>query len=214
MFAKPESEHVFVHKTDTLETCLRNYYHGYHHRSGNLINYSPAGPYKGEGTDFYAFVHEHLHRQDQAMQNSTSTSRIQYITPRDKIFEFDYANDVALEECNKKNIDVIFGQEMVKVAYNDIGQKVATFKDVSTGETYEHDFNHVITPVSLHHQEHGLTSERPESPTMLDSSMSTHIPSNTRDSRTFSHSVMPLLETPLELKTLPTLKTQLLRTTF
>jgi len=147
MFAAPESEHVFVHKTDTLETCVRNYYHGMYHRTGNLINYSPGGPYKGEGSDFYAFVYEHLNRQDKAVQTSSSTSRIQFITPREKIFEFDYANEVALDECNKRDIDVIFGQEMVKVHYNEIGQKIATFRDVKSGDTYEHDFNHAsITP--------------------------------------------------------------------
>lgn len=38
---------------------------------------------------------------------------------------------------------------MVKIGKNDIGQKVATFKDVKSGEIYEHDFNHAsITPPS------------------------------------------------------------------
>lgn len=142
MYKGHESENVFVHKTDSLDTCVRNYYHGCHHRSGNLISYSPAGPYKGEGSDFYSFVYEHLNRQDKIVQNSASASRIQFITPREKIFEFDYANEVALDECNKRDIDVIFGQEMIKVGKNDIGQKVATFKDVKSGDVYEHEFNH------------------------------------------------------------------------
>lgn len=141
MFAGHEKENVFVHKTDHLNTCLRNYYHGMYHRSGNLINYSPAGPYKGEGTDFYAFVHEHLNRQDKMIQNASQSARIQFITPREKVVEFDYANDVILDECNKRDIDVIFGQELVKVHVNDIGQKIASFKNVSTGEVTEHDFN-------------------------------------------------------------------------
>lgn len=31
---------------------------------------------------------------------------------------------------------------MIKVHYNDIGQKIATFKDVKSGDVYEHEFNH------------------------------------------------------------------------
>jgi len=53
-----------------------------------------------------------------------------------------YANEVALEECRKRGIDVCLGHELTKVHFNSVGEKIATFKDVDTGATLEHAFTH------------------------------------------------------------------------
>ena len=45
-----------------------------------------------------------------------------------------YANEVALDECHKRGIDVMFGWKMIKVHMSDIVEKIATFKNVYTGE--------------------------------------------------------------------------------
>lgn len=50
-----------------------------------------------------------------------------------------YANEVALDECNKRGIEVMFGWEMIKVEKTN-GVKIATFKNVDTGEIMEKDF--------------------------------------------------------------------------
>lgn len=65
-----------------------------------------------------------------------------------------YANEVALEECHKRGVDVMFGWEMVKVHKNAIGEKIATFKNVDSGEIIEKPFFHAnINPASKGHQE-------------------------------------------------------------
>jgi len=107
-----------------------------------MLNYSPAGPYKGEGTDFYSFIYESFLRQDKQQGSSHDHAKIQYFTPNKEIYKFDYANEVALEECSKRGIDVCFGHELIKVRYNEIGEKIATFKDVDTGAELEHVFTH------------------------------------------------------------------------
>ena len=63
-----------------------------------------------------------------------------FATPRKQIFEFDYANEVALQECEKRQIDVLFGHELISVQENYTGAKIATFRNVDTGETFEKDF--------------------------------------------------------------------------
>ena len=56
---------------------------------------------------------------------------------------------MALEECKKRGIEVFFGWEMLSVKENKIGQKIATFKNVDTGETIEKDFfSACINPTS------------------------------------------------------------------
>jgi hypothetical protein len=42
----------------------RNYYHGWKHQFGDMMCYHPKHPYKGEGSDFYAFYYEHINRID------------------------------------------------------------------------------------------------------------------------------------------------------
>jgi hypothetical protein len=61
---------------------------------------------------------------------------------------------VILNECHKRGIEVNFGWEMIKVHTSEHGEKIATFKNVDTGETIEKDFHSaVINPPSRPHQE-------------------------------------------------------------
>ena len=114
--------------------------------------YSPKFPYKGEGSDFYALYYEHMMRQDKILGLASENARIQYWTPNKEIYRFPYANAVALEECEKRGIDVNFGWEMTSVKYSDIGEKVATFKNVDSGKTIEKEFNAAsINPPSKPH---------------------------------------------------------------
>ena len=83
-----------------------------------MICYSPATPYKGEGCDFYAPYYEHFNRQDKLFGLCSDNARIQFWTPNKYIYEFPYANEVALDECAKRNIDVMFGWEMTEVKFN------------------------------------------------------------------------------------------------
>jgi len=148
----PEEENVFVHKLDTKERVLRNYYHGWSHHNGDMICYSPAGPYKGEGNDFHALYYESFMRQDRAHGRSAANAKIQYWTPNKEIYRFPYANEVALEECHKRGIDVMFGWEMTKVHTTEIGEKIATFKNVDSGEILEKPFFSAnINPPSVAH---------------------------------------------------------------
>ena len=131
---------TFVHGVDTKERVNRNYYHGWNHPNGDMICYSPKVPYKGEGSDFYALYYEHFLRQDKLQGRAAKNAKIQYWTPNKKIFQFDYANEVALDECKKRGIDVFFGWEMLEVKYNHIGQKLAVFRNLDSGEIIEKDF--------------------------------------------------------------------------
>ena len=114
-----------------------------------MICYSPKFPYKGEGSDFYPLYYEHFMRQDQLQGRSAKNSRIQYWTPNKEIYKFPYANEVALDECHKRGIDVNFGWEMLEVKHNSIGEKIAVFRCVDTGKIIEKDFmSAVINPPS------------------------------------------------------------------
>lgn len=138
---------------DNKYTSDRNYYHGWNHSFGDMICYSPAGPYKGEGNDFYALYYESFLRQDKLQGRATAGARIQYWTPNKEIFRFPYANEIALDECHKRGIDVMFGWEMLKVHFNEIGEKIATFRNVDTGAILEKPFTHAnINPPSKTHQ--------------------------------------------------------------
>lgn len=145
----PEEEGVFVHTVDTNVRVSRNYYHGWDHANGDLICYSPKGPYKGEGNDFYALYYESFNRQDKQHGRAAANSRIQYWTPNKEIFRFPYANEVALDECHKRGIDVMFGWEMIKTHKNEYGEKIAVFKNVDSGEILEKPyFSAAINPPS------------------------------------------------------------------
>ena len=54
----PEDSNTFVHSLDNKDQVMKNFYNGYFARGGDMINYSPAFPYKGEGTDFYSLYYE------------------------------------------------------------------------------------------------------------------------------------------------------------
>jgi len=154
MAATHESENVFVHMLDTKERVSRNYYHGWHNSHGDMICYDPAFPFKGEGTTFWALYYESIMRNDKTHARSSANARVQYWTPNKEIFKFPYANEVALDECHKRGVDVMFGWEMIKVHKDGHGQKIATFKNVDSGEILEHPFNHAnINPPSKPHSE-------------------------------------------------------------
>ena len=143
-----------MHTVDDKNRVDRNYYHGWNHTNGDFLCYSPKFPYKGEGSDFYALYYEHFMRQDQFQGRSSAGSKIQFWTPNDKIFSFPYANEVALDECQKRGIEVFFGWEMLSVKFNEYNEKVATFKNVKNGETIEKTFQTAsINPPSKQHKE-------------------------------------------------------------
>jgi hypothetical protein len=110
-----ESENVFIHALDHKKRVNQNYYHGWRHKAGDFICYSPKFPYKGEGTDFYALYYEAILRNDKMHMASSAGARIQYFTPNKEIYQFGYANEVALDECHKRGIDVCFGWEMLEI---------------------------------------------------------------------------------------------------
>jgi len=84
---------------------------------------------------------------------ASANSRLQYWTPNNHIFSFPYANEVALDECHKRGIDVMFGWEMTEVKRDSINQKIAVFKNAETGETIERPFETgCINPTSKPHQ--------------------------------------------------------------
>lgn len=119
-----------------------------------MLCYSPKAPYKGEGSDFWALYYESFLRQDQAHGLSHASARIQHWTPNKYIYKFPYANEIALEECAKRGIDVMLGWELVKIEKNAHGEKVGTFKNVDTGSVIDRPFTHVnVNPTSLPHQE-------------------------------------------------------------
>lgn len=149
----PESDHVFVHLLEGKERAERNFWHGVQNVNGDTICYSPKFPYKGEGTDFYAAYIEHFQRLDILNGRAASGARVQYWTPNKEIYQFGYANEVALDECHKRGIEVMFGWEMIKIGTNNHGQKIATFKNVDSGEIIEKDFFQAnINPPSKTHQ--------------------------------------------------------------
>jgi len=108
----PESNNVFVHQIDCKKRIMRNFYNGWFQRGGDYINYSPAAPYKGEGTDFYALYYEAIIRGDKLLGVSAAGSKIQYWSPNKFIYSMPYANEVALEECAKRGIEVNLGWEL------------------------------------------------------------------------------------------------------
>ena len=131
---------VHVHILDGKDRPERNFFNGYFSQGGDYLCYSPKAPYKGEGTDFYALYYESILRNDQLLGTAAKGSRIQYWTPNKEIFKFPYANEVALEECAKRGIEVVFGWELLSVRTEASGVKVATFKNVDTGATTESEF--------------------------------------------------------------------------
>lgn len=147
-----EIENVYVHTLENKERVSRNYYHGWNHPTGDMVYYMPKTPCKGED-NFWPLYYESFLRQDKLHQRASANARIQIWTPNDHLLTFPYANEVALDECHKRGIDVMFGWDMIKVHQSEIGEKIATFKNVTTGEVLEKPFHHAnINPTSKPHQ--------------------------------------------------------------
>lgn len=148
-----EMENVFCHVLDTKERVERNFNAGYANHAGDMIYYMPKTPCKGEA-NFWPLIFETWMRQDKMLGRASENAKIQVWTPNSSIFDFPYANEVALDECEKRGIDVMLGWDLLKVHKNAIGEKIATFKNVVSGETLEKPFNHAnINPTSRPHQE-------------------------------------------------------------
>ena len=63
--------------------------------------------------------------------------------------KFPYGNEVILDECHKRGIDVFFGWELIEMKNNEFGEKIGVFKNVDTGDTIEKEFfSAVINPTS------------------------------------------------------------------
>ena len=147
-----DTNNVFVHQLNDKERLSRNYWNGFVHAGGDYINYSPAVPYKGEGTDFYTLYYESLLRQDKNLGTSAANAKLQYWSPNKFIYAFPYANEVAMEECEKRGVELHLGWELLSVR-QDADAKVAVFRNVDSGETIEKDFvGATINPPSSQHQ--------------------------------------------------------------
>ncbi|CAI2367828.1 unnamed protein product [Moneuplotes crassus] len=135
-----DQTNVFSHIPDKIDRLDRNYYHGFQQYGGDYIVYDPARPYKDEGSNFYAFYYEYILKQDSLHGRAARNARVQYWTPNKSIFDFDYANEVVMDDCHKRGIDVMLGWDLKQVKYNEYGEKIGVFENVDSGETIEKDF--------------------------------------------------------------------------
>ena len=135
-----EQYNVFAHIPDTVERIDRNYNHGFLPYGDNYIVYNPAFPYKDEGSSFYLFYYEFLLRQDIMFQRSPATTKLQYWTPNKEFFKFSYANEIILDQCEKRGIEVNFGWELTEMYLDEVGKKIGKFKNVDTGKEIETGF--------------------------------------------------------------------------
>ena len=79
--------------------------------------------------------------------------RVVYVTPNKSICPFPYANEVILDECAKRGIEVQFGWEMLSIQEDACGNKTMTLRNVDTGETIEKDYTAAtVNPTSKPHQ--------------------------------------------------------------
>jgi sulfide:quinone oxidoreductase len=132
---------VYTHIPDKVERMERNYYHGWQQYGGDMIVYDPAHPFKDEGSTFYPFYYEHILRNDFLHGRASKNAKVQYWTPNKEIFKFKYANEIALDECQKRGIDVYLGWELTEIKYNESKEKIGVFKCVDTGVTIEKEFS-------------------------------------------------------------------------
>lgn len=135
-----QKSNVFAHIPDKIERMERNYYHGWQHYGGDTIVYDPLQPYKDEGSTFYPFYYEYILRNDSIHGRASKNARIQYWTPNKEIFRFPYANELVLDECHKRGIDVYLGWELLEIKYNHCGEKIGIFRNVDSGATVEKEF--------------------------------------------------------------------------
>lgn len=136
-----QDNNVYVHQLDSKDRAYRNFYNGYYNRGGDLVTYSPAFPYKGEGTDFYALYYESFLRQDKFLDLQPAGAKIVYISPNKTVVPFPYANEVILDECHKRGVEVHLGWEMTSIQEDGAGVKTMTLRNVDTGATIEKDFS-------------------------------------------------------------------------
>lgn len=136
-----ERGNVFVHSPDSKARLELNHFHGWHHFHGDLIVYNPAFPYKDEGLNFLTFYYEHLLRQEKVLGRASAGATVQYWSPNKTIFEYPYANEVTLDECEKRGVEVFLGWELIRVDESELGEKYGVFKNVDTGEVIERHFN-------------------------------------------------------------------------
>ena len=149
-----EDSNVFSHIPDKIDRLDRNYYHGWQQYGGDTIVYDPAHPFKDEGASFYALYYEYILRQDKLHGRSANNARVQYWTPNKEIFKFSYANEIVLDECHKRGIDVHLGWELLEVASNEIGEKYGRFRNVDSGLVIEKEFSGLcINPPQLPQKE-------------------------------------------------------------
>jgi len=149
-----DKSNVFSHIVDSVVRLDRNYYHGWQQYGGDMIVYDPKSPFKNEGSNFYPLYYEYILRQDLLHGRAAKNARVQYWTPNKEIFKFPYANEIALDECKKRGIDVYFGWELIEIKYNQYKEKIGVFKCVSSGETIEKEFSGMcINPPQLPQKE-------------------------------------------------------------
>lgn len=153
-----DQTNVFSHIPDKIERLERNYYHGFQQYAGDFIVYDPARPFKDEGSSFYSFYYEYIHRQDTLHGRTAKNAKVQYWTPNKSIFDFKYANEVVLDDCEKRGIEVFLGWELLEVKYNEYGEKIGVFKNVDTGETIEKDFHGMSVNPNHNTQKEALES--------------------------------------------------------
>ena len=55
------------------------------------------------------------------------------MSPNDRLYNFDYANNFVLNECYKRNITVALNTELLKVEEEADGMKLATIRETDTG---------------------------------------------------------------------------------
>lgn len=145
----PADNNVFTHCLQSRDRVIRNFYNGYYSRGGDLVCYSPKFPYKGEGTDFYALYYESFLRQDRFLDIVPQGSRVVYVSPNKTLVPFPYANEVIMDECHKRGVELHLGWEMTSIQESETGVKTMTLKNVDTGKTVEKDFSAAtINPTS------------------------------------------------------------------
>ena len=80
-------------------------------------------------------------------------NRVVYISPNKTIMPFPYANEIALDECHKRGIEVLLGWEMLSIQQDACGNKTMTLRNVETGETAEKPYGAAtVNPTSKPHQ--------------------------------------------------------------
>ena len=148
-----EDNNTHIHCLDSIDRVTRNFNNGFFARGGDIVNYSPAFPYKGEGTDFYSLYYESFLRQDKMLDLVPQGSRVVYVSPNKSIMPFPYANEVCLDECHKRGVELLLGWELVSIQSDACGNKSMTLRNVDTGVEVEKSYTGAtVNPTSKPHQ--------------------------------------------------------------